>query len=503
MTHILTVDVGTMSIRAILYAIDGTLVHETAYEYSARYQPPGLVEQDPADWRDGLFTVLTGASAYVAEHALTVAAITVTSQRASVIPVDSSGLPLHPAVTWQDKRSAAQARLLVDELSMEDIYRRTGLRANPYFSAPKMMWFMHEQPDLYRRAAKLIGVQDYVIYLLTGLFVTDWTQAARTMLLDIRTFQWDDELFQATGIAPSKLPDLVPPGSVAGPLLREVAQRVRLPAALPVIIGGGDQQCAALALNVISAGHAEANTGTGSFAIAHADNPVLHPRCRVLCSASAMPGKWISEAGIFNTGAIYRWCRDEFSGGTAPTYHDLNVAAAATPLGANGVVMLPHFEGSAAPSWNVNAKGIFFNLSIGTTHGDLCRAIIEGIALEITENLRLMEELTGHLRQLSVAGGMARSDLFNQVQADALGRPVVRYRNAEASSLGAVISAMVTLGMADSYQAAFAAVVPEREMVYIPDPRAHAVYDQVGRRRSALYRALESQGVYEAFAASI
>jgi glycerol kinase len=452
----------------------------------------------------GLLTVLTSAGAYATEHKLDLAAIAVTSQRASVIPVDSTGYPLHPAVTWQDKRSQPQAEQLVDAIGFEGLYRRTGLRANPYFSAPKMMWFAQEEPEIYRNAEKLLGVQDYVIYLLTGHFVTDWTQAARTMLLNINDFTWEEEILAASGINASKLADLVPPGSaVEGGLRRSIAKAVNLPEALPVIIGGGDQQCAALALNVISAGRAEANTGTGSFAIAHTDRPVHHPECRVLCSASAIPGKWITEAGIFNSGAIYRWFRDLFSTAGGITYPELNEAAATSPVGANGVVMLPHFEGSAAPNWNIYAKGLFFNLSIGSSQGDMSRSILEGIALELTENLRLMETMIGELELLSVAGGMARSELFNQIQADALDRKVVRYENAEASSLGAVMSAMVTLGMVDSYEDAFTAVASPNQVVYEPDKDAHRIYQEVGARRRKLYEALDSQEVYQAFSQAL
>ena len=500
MTNILTIDVGTMSIRAIVYTTDGRILNETSYEYQANFRPPGLVEQNPSDWRVGLLTVLSGAGSYVTEHKLDLAAIAVTSQRASVIPVDSTGYPLHPAVTWQDKRSAPQAQQLVSELSFEGLYLRTGLRANPYFSAPKMMWFGQEQPDIYQNAAKLIGVQDYVVFLLTGQFVTDWTQAARTMLLNIHNFSWEPEVLAASGIDARKLADLVPPGtSVEGGLRRSIAKAVNLREGLPVIIGGGDQQCAALALNVISAGHAEANTGTGSFAIAHTDRPVHHPEHRVLCSASAMQGKWITEAGIFNSGATYRWFRDILGGSKITSYEELNVAAAGSPTGANGVVMLPHFEGSAAPNWNNNAKGVFFNLSIGSTRGDICRAILEGIALELTENLRLMESMIGELDTLSVAGGMARSDLFNQIQANALNRRVVRYENAEASSLGAVMSAMVTLGIASSYEDAFATAASADQVVYTPDPDAHEIYTEIAGRRRKLYSALDSQEVYQEF----
>lgn len=503
-SHIISLDIGTMSMRAILYTLDGHQVFQTSHEYEATFRPPGLVEQNPSDWRLGVLTVLSGVGSYVTEHSLDVSCITITSQRASVIPVDASGFPLFPAVTWQDKRSAPQAEQLIADMGFDELYRITGLRPNPYFSLPKMMWFKQEEPDVYRHATKLLGVQDYVAFLLTGEFVTDWTQAARTMLLDISTFSWDDSIFEASGISRTKLPELVAPGSaITGGLRRSMARPVNLPEGLPVVVAGGDQQCAALALNVLSSGHAEANTGTGSFVIAHADEPSLHPEHKVLCSASAVPGKWINEAGIFNTGAVYRWFRGLLGGANVTSYADMNDWASTSPIGANGVVLLPHFEGSAAPNWNDMAKGVFFNLSIGTSKGDLCRAILEGIALEVAENVRIIERMTEPLQELTVAGGMASSRLFNQIQADATGLKVFHYANPEASSLGALMSALVSMGKARNFDEAYQQVSGSERIEIDPRPEAHRIYQTVLTRRHRLYESLDREGVYQEFSGAL
>ena len=164
---------------------------------------------------------------------------------------------------WQDKRSRAQCGQLLQKLSLKDIYLRTGLRIDPYFSAPKMMWLRDERPEIYASAQKLLGVQDYVVYLLTGAFLTDWSQACRTMLMNISSFQWDEEMLKISGLSPAKLPELVPPGSTAGWLSGGMAEATGITAGTPVIVAGGDQQCAALALNILGPGYAEANTGTG------------------------------------------------------------------------------------------------------------------------------------------------------------------------------------------------------------------------------------------------
>jgi len=504
MTHVLILDVGTMSLRATVYNGRGKPLYTSAYEYSATFRPPGLVEQDPSDWRIGLLSTLSAVGAYLQSHSVNLVCMAVTSQRASVIPLDSFGYPLHPAVTWQDKRSASQAQQLIDELGFHTLYSITGLRANPYFSLPKMMWFKQAEPEIYARTYKFLGVQDYVVYLLTGKIVTDWTQAARTMLLDIRTFTWDAAIFEASGIREDQLPELIPPGGfVEGGVRHSIATAVGLPEGLPVVVAGGDQQCAALALNVLAPGHAEANTGTGSFCIAHAEHPSFHPDATVLCSASAVPGQWINEAGIFNTGAIYRWLRDLHGGAPSLTYQGLNAAAEEAPVGSNGVVLLPHFEGSAAPHWNDLAKGVFFNLSIGTTLGDVARAVLEGIALEITDNIGIIEAMTGPIAELSVAGGMARSDLFNQIQADSADRRVVRYPNSEATSLGALISSLVTLGVEPNHATAFSHVVTGEPKAFSPIDGNVEVYKQVQKRRDSLYDALAGGQVYEGFQSAL
>lgn len=383
MKYIVTVDVGTMSLKTSVYDIKGFSLFESVKEYSAIYLPEGLVEQNPNDWKDALQYTLYGVGEFIRNRQIEITAVTVTSQRASVIPVDEKGIPLYNAITWQDKRSQKTTSKLLEKISLKEIYLKTGLRANPYFSLPKMIWIKENLSDIYAKTFKFLGVQDYVIYLLTKQFKTDVSQAARTMLMDITNFRWSSKMLEISGIDEDKLCELLPPGGIAGNLTYEFKALLGLREDVPVIIAGGDQQNAALALNILAEGKAEANTGTGSFVIAYSDKPVFDENARVLCSAAAIPGKWIVEAGVFNTGSIYRWFRNEFFSSFGGNYDLMNKEIAESPIGANGVMLIPHFEGSAAPYWNPFAKGLFFNLSLGTKRGDMSRAIFEGIVMEI------------------------------------------------------------------------------------------------------------------------
>ena len=503
MEHILVIDVGTSSLKAMLYDRRGTLLHRASHEYHSEFTENNHVEQSSLTWKSALLFGLKETGEFLQTRGIGVEAIAVTSQRASVIPVNREGEPLQNALMWQDKRSSDQCAELLQQIGLQDVYRRTGLRVDPYFSAPKMMWLHENRPDIYAASEKLIGVQDYVIYLLTGTYVTDWSQACRTMLMNINSLSWDKDLLDFAGISVSKLPELCPPGSTAGFLDSGLANSTGLVPGTPVIVCGGDQQCAALALNVSRPGYAEANTGTGSFVIAYSEAPQFDLKCRTLCSAAAVAGKWIVEAGIFNTGSVHRWFREQFYPETENAYAVMNKEAGESPVGANGVFMLPHFEGSAAPYWNPLAKGLFFNLSMGTRRSDFARAILEGIALEITHNILLIENLVKNISIVSVAGGLAAFDLFNQIQADAFNKTVICYDNSEASSLGALMSAMIELGIQPNHADAFRAVCCSNAVEFQPNAINVPKYRTLLKRKNVLYQALNENNVYDAFHLSL
>lgn len=499
MSLIITIDVGTMSLRSIIYDTEnGNRLFDVASKYHTIFPGPGLVEQNPKDWNRAVLYTMKKTAEFLTLNGLTAEAIAVTSQRASIIPVDKNGENLYNTITWQDKRSLPTCEKLKEKISPEEIYQRTGLRLNPYFSLPKMMWFKEHEPDLYKKTYKFLGVQDYVAFLLSGKFVTDWSQAARTLLMNIKEFKWDQTLIQASGIEEDKLPELVAPGSKIGGVSSKLAEETGLPYDLPVILAGGDQQNAALGLNIIKNGRAEANTGTGSFVISYSDKPVFDKNERVLCSSSAIPGKWILEAGIFNSGSIYRWFKENLGGNS--DFNEMNKLAALASVGSDGTILIPHFEGSMAPYWNPLATGVFFNLSLNTTKGDMIRAILEGIAMEIEDNLSLIENVCGKLDVVSVAGGLTNSELFNNIQANVFNKDVVRYSNPEATSLGAAMSAAVSLGIFHDFEEAFEQMSSKDVTTYKPDQEVARKYANLRKKKVDLYNAINNGHVYEEFA---
>jgi xylulokinase/glycerol kinase len=492
LNSVIVIDVGTQSLRSSVVGIDGTMRYSSSRSCSPLFLEGDAVEQDPLTWRTALFETLTEAAGYARSAEDGVLALAIASQRASVIPVGKDGQPLCRAIMWHDKRSIGESAALSSSFTVEGIYRRTGLRADPYFSAPKMLWLRMNQPEIFSRSAKLIGVQDWVVWLLTRQYVTDATQACRTMLMDVASLRWDADLLTAVGVTEDRLPRILAPGSVGGGLDPGAAAVCGLPSGVPVVISGGDQQSAALALNVLSPGSAAANTGTGSFLIAYADRPSFDPRMRTLCSCGAVPGTWIVEAGVLVSGAAYSWAKDQLFRDSS--VEKMNAEVEASPIGARGVLTLPHFKGSASPYWNPRSRGVFFGVSLESTRGDIARSIIEGVVIEMWEGLEVIDSLVGGIREIAVAGGLTRFDLFNQMQADCFGRPVACFENSEATTLGALMNACVSLGIYPNHDAAFKSVCPPVRRRLEPDLRRVELYWSLRERMRLLYKALSRGG---------
>ncbi len=492
MKAIITVDVGTTSVRACLYGIDARVVHLAQRENSPVFFDDGRVEQDPPGCRSAVFSVLTSCADVALTNGFEPICIAVTAQRSSVIPVDKLGQPLHPAIMWQDRRTAALAQQM--DSCNPLVYGKTGLKISPVFSALKMMWLRRNRPDVWNRTHKMLGIQDWVVFGLTGNFVTDQTFASRTNLLDLQTRQWDPELLALFEVDAAMLCDLVAPGSVVGGLTGSAARETGLMAGLPVVSAGGDQQCAALGLGLFSGERAVSNTGTGSYLIGHADQPALDAGMGLACNVSAVPGAYIVEAAVLTSGAIYRWFNESVctsAGAAGVSFDAINFEAAQIAPGANGLLLLPHFKGCGSPYWDPQAKGVFFNLSLSTSRGEMARAILEGIAIEMKANLELVEKLCGTVRSVSVSGGLTRSDLFNQIQSDIFERPVLRFTNNEATSSGAWIAGAVACGVQASRPAAFAQLAAcNSSIAYQCNATNQQVYERKRRQSAALYQAL-------------
>lgn len=479
--------------KAVLFDDRGGILHAGSRGTRPDYLEDQRVELDARKLRVALHALLGEASGYLREAGLRLTAITLTAQRSSVVPVDANGDALSPIIMWHDKRTAP----LCDRLREHEdrVFALSGMTISPVYSAVKMAWIRENWPEIYRKTHKMMGIQDVALHTLCGRFVTDHSLASSTNLLNLHTCQWDPELLAIFNVERKHLCDLIAPGEICGRTGETLFQETGIPCGVPVISAGGDQQCGALGQGVFSPGRINCTTGTGSYLLAFAESPVIDDEKRFVCKVGAIPGTYCLEAGIFTTGTVYRWFREEFYKEIDPAegFDTINREAAASPPGANGVLMLPHFEGSGAPHWNPSDRGCFYNMGLATTRGDLARAILEAIVMETRANIKLFRRFVGPLERISVAGGMTAFPFYNQLQADIFGAAVVRYPIVEATALGAWISAAVTCGLHTDYGAAFRSAQQRgREEAFTPDTAQGDRYDALCARREALYQALHA-----------
>ncbi|MHA1768500.1 MAG: xylulokinase [Candidatus Thorarchaeota archaeon] len=494
---VLAIDAGTTGIRSMFFDPSGNVVAQAYSEFESLFPHPSWVEQRADYWWTKSCDTIHSAmkeSRLSPEH---VVAISVTNQRETIVPVDSSGKPLRNAIVWQDRRTVQQCDSIARAVPPDLVYSVTGLTIDPYFSAPKILWIKEKEAEVFDRAEKFLLVHDYLIYRLSGEFATDYSNASRTLLFDIRRADWSDEILGPLGIPPDKLARPVESGSQVGGLSPAASKETGLKPGTPVIAGGGDQQCAALGVGVVREGLIKSTTGTGTFLLAHSRTVRRDPGKRVVCSRHVVPNSFVIEASMFTTGSALRWFRnnlgsEEVSVAEArgvDAYDVITEAAEKVPPGSEGVIHIPHFAGSGAPNWNPHARGIFAGLALGHTRNHLIRAILEGVSYDIRNNVEVMRELGIPVSEVRVTGGAARSRTWMQIQADVLRTPVVRTQMEEATALGAAILAFRGVNIFKSIPEAAERMVQLRDRL-TPTPETLDVYSREYLNFKALYDAV-------------
>ena len=447
MKHILALDQGTTSSRAIVFDHAGSIVAVAQKEFPQIFPKPGWVEHDPRDIWSTQAGVAAEALTKANVRAADVAAIGITNQRETTVVWDrATGEPICNAIVWQDRRTAGICDRLRARKLGGVIRRKTGLVIDAYFSATKVQWILQNVKDA-RAKAKAGGlafgtVDSWLIWNLTGgkVHVTDVSNASRTMLFNIRTGEWDDELLKIFGVPRSMLPEVRSSSEVYG-------VTTLLGSSIPIAGIAGDQQAALFGQVCTKPGMVKNTYGTGCFMLMNTGTKPIASKNNLLTTVAWRIGtrtEYALEGSIFIAGAVVQWLRDglEFFR-TSPEVE----ALAASVSDTGGVYLVPAFAGLGAPHWDQYARGTMVGLTRGTTKAHIARAALEAIALQVMDVLKAMEADSGiKLKELRVDGGASANDLLMQLQADLLNVPVVRPKVAETTALGAAYLAGLAVG---------------------------------------------------------
>ncbi len=449
MSYILALDQGTTSSRAILFDRDGAIKGIAQREFRQMFPQPGWVEHDPLEIWTSQAGVAVEALAGAGVRARDIAAIGITNQRETTIVWDrKTGLPIANAIVWQDRRTAAACDRLRSD-GAEPLFReRTGLVLDAYFSGTKLAWILdHVEGARARAEAGHLAfgtVDSWLLWKLTDgrLHITDASNASRTLLFNIHTLQWDDELLDALRVPRSVLPDVRSSSEIYG----EVTTTLGLES---VILGGiaGDQQAALFGQMCTSPGMTKNTYGTGCFMLQHTGASAPASRHKLLTTVAWTRNgvtAYALEGSVFVGGSVVQWLRDGL--GVIRSSSDVEALAMSVPDN-GGVYLVPAFTGLGAPHWDSYARGTIVGLTRGSSAAHIARAALESIAYQSADLLDAMQADAGvRLAELRVDGGASRNDLLMQFQSDVIGAPVVRPQITETTALGAAYLAGLAVG---------------------------------------------------------
>ncbi len=440
--HVIALDQGTTSTRAIVFDDAGMPVASAQREHRQHFPAPGWVEHDPMEIWEGAQAVLAEALQAAGLAASAVAALGITNQRETIVLWDrASGDPVHPAIVWQDARAEAGIDRFRDAYEALEGRGITGLPLSAYFSAPKLAWLLEHEPALRERAIAgelMFGTVDaWLTWRLTGEHVTDVTNASRTLLMNLQSGEWDDRMLDLFGIPRAVLPRIVASSGVVAVVSDGPLAGVAVAGIL------GDQQAAAFGHAAFEVGDTKNTYGTGNFLLVNTGSQIVRSEAGLIATAAYRVGdedmQYALEGSVAVTGSLVQWMRDNL-GIIARAAEIEELASHVDDNG--GVYIVPAFNGLFAPHWRPDARGTIVGLTRYATKHHIARAALEATAFQSAEVIAAASADMGlPLRELKVDGGMVANDLLMQFQADLLGVPVVRCAVAETTALGVAYAA--------------------------------------------------------------
>ena len=492
--HILTVDVGTSSTKTSLWTGTGELVAHASIAYPLNRPEPLWAEIDGDVWWSAVCETIQSVLAKSGVGPASIAGIGVDAVGWTLIPVDVDGNPLRPAMIWLDRRAEEENAWLKSLPQAESL---VNLNANPLDAAyitPKLVWLRKNNPDIFNSAYKFLDATGFIVSRFTGKFVCDYTQAYGYHFFDIRNERWDQHAAQIIGIPLEKMPQLSSSTEIVGAVTEKAAQQTGLKTGIPVIAGCLDAAVGAMGSGVVKVGQTNEQGGQAGGVGISLDHVVVEPR--LIFSHHVIPGQYLLQAGTVGGGSL-SWFRDQFG------HTEVNAAnlVGQNPFelfskqvemskpGANGLIFLPYMAGERTPLWSSIPRGVFFGLSYNTSRADMLRAIMEGCAFAVYDNLQIAEECGVVVDEYLGSGGATQSAIWCQIKADIYGKPFIIARRAGGGegghSLGLFALTAYGVGLCKDVGACVSDLLPARQK-FEPSAKNHVLYQEF----FAVYRSI-------------
>lgn len=489
---VLGIDVGTTAVKAMLVGSDGKVLGESEVEHPVSVPRAGWSEQHPDMWwRSTALAVRktlhnTGGGDWQGE----IAAIGISGQMHSSVFLDSDGEVIRPALLWNDVRTSAQCRHILESVGLKLLRSTVGNLPLEGFTAPKLIWLRENEPENYDRLHTLLLPKDYIRYRMSGEFATEPSDAAGTLLYDVRRRIWSEPVLRALHLDADILPKVVESSDISGVVTAEAAAELGVNPGTPIVGGGADNAAGAVGCGATDGSVMQVSIGTSGAVVTPTSEPHVAPEMNLHTFCHAAPDLWYLMGVVLSAGSALRWLRDSVA--TGQSYDVLTAKAENVPVGSDGLIFLPYLTGERTPHNDANARGVFFGLNFAHDLGHLTRAVVEGVCLAMRDSLELMKEQSVSPSEVRLIGGGARSRMWLQTLSNVFGLPISTVQPSGGAAYGAALLAAVGCGMFDTVDDAVRACI-STERAAEPDAAPSAAYDELYIAYKRLYPALKRE----------
>lgn len=500
MAYLIGIDVGTTGAKTILIDEEGKLLASDLEEYALHTPRPKWAEQDPEDWWQATIASIEAVLEESHVDSAEVKGLSLSGQMHGLVMLDKDHQVLRPAILWCDVRTTEQCQYITDKLGKKQLVEIIGNQALEGFTAPKIIWVRDNEPEIYEKADKILLPKDYVRFKLTGQIATEISDAAGTILLDIRKRNWSNVVMARLDIDQGLLPPVYESIDVCGEITSETAKLTGLKAGTPVAGGGADNTCSAVGNGIVKIGRVSASIGTSGVVFAHTDEVKVDPKLRTHTFCHSVPNKWYVMGCMLSAGGAFRWYRDalgemeiqQAQKENVDPYEILTAKAEEAPVGSEGLIFLPYLTGERTPHGDANAKAVFFGLTLRHGKSHIIRSVLEGVTYGMRDSLEIIRELDLPIDQVYATGGGARSQLWRQIQADIFNTELVTINITEGPAFGAAILAGVASGVYNSIESATDELIKIRSHTQ-PIAENVEIYNEYYQIYRDLYPALKPQ----------
>lgn len=484
--YFIGIDVSTTASKALVIDSQGAVIASQSHPHDLSTPRPLWSEQDPENWWQATSASLRGVMQQIAADE--VVAIGLTGQMHGLTSLDANGNPVRPAILWNDQRSGAQCAAITEKVGAKRLYLLIGSILLAGFTAPKIVWVRENEPEVYAKIAHVLLPKDYVRYRLSGAYFADVADGSGFGLMDIGRRDWSDELLAAFDIPRAWLPQLCESQEVCAYVSEASAAETGLKAGTPIVGGAGDQPASGVGNGIVSFGQCSLTVGTSGVAYAISDRYAPEPDGRLHTFCGPIPGTWFHMGVMLSAAGGLRWLHDEL----CPTisYDEMNRHAERVPRGCNGLLFAPYLTGERNPHPDPFARGAFVGLTLRHSLPHLIRAVMEGVAFGMRDQLELLRSLGVNPSEAVVSGGAANSPVWRQLMTDIMGIPLYTINTNEGAAFGAAILAAVGAGAWPDVPMACGNMIRKVDPI-TPDREGAGVYERLYPTFRGLYPALK------------